>query len=87
MVPRAEECISYGLPGFRVDGKMLVWFGASQKHCAFYPGAVVQEYKGGLRNYETSKGTIRFQPDNPLPSTLVRKLVKARMAKIERAKR
>ena len=79
--PRAEECISYQLPAFRLDGKMLVWFGATANHCAFYPGAVVQDHKAELREYFISKGTIRFQPDHPLPATIVRKLVKARMAK------
>lgn len=80
-VPRAEECISYRLPAFRLDGRMLVWFGATANHCAFYPGAVVEDYKDELGDYGTSKGTIRFQPGNPLPATLVRKLVKARIAK------
>ena len=79
--PGAEECISYQIPAFRFDGRMLVWFGASANHCAFYPGAVVDAHKKELEGYDTSKGTIRFQPDNPLPVTLVRKLVKARIAK------
>ena len=79
--PGAEECISYQIPGFRFDGRMLVWFGASANHCAFYPGAVVDAHKKELEGYDTSKGTIRFQPDKPLPVTLVRKLVKARIAK------
>ena len=79
--PRAEECISYQLPAFRLDGKLLVWFGATANHCAFYPGAVVEAHKDELKDYDTSKGTIRFQADNPLPATLVRKLVKARITK------
>jgi uncharacterized protein YdhG (YjbR/CyaY superfamily) len=60
IVPRAEECISYQMPAFRLDGRMLVWFGAA------------------------TKGTIRFQPDTPLPATLVCKLVKARIAERDR---
>jgi uncharacterized protein YdhG (YjbR/CyaY superfamily) len=79
--PSAEECISYQCPAFRLDGKMLVWYGAGKNHCAFYPGAVVEQHKEELRDYETSKGTIRFQADRPLPAALVRKLVKARIAK------
>ncbi len=78
--PRAEECISYRLPAFRLDGRMLVWFGAASTHCAFYPGAVIDDFKDDLEGYETRKGTIRFQPDHPLPAALVRKLVKARIA-------
>jgi uncharacterized protein YdhG (YjbR/CyaY superfamily) len=82
IVPRAEECISYQLPAFRLDGKVLVWFGAAAKHCAFYPGGIVPEFQRELTDYETSKGTIRFQPDHPLPAALVRKLVKARIARL-----
>ena len=79
--PRAEECISYQLPAFRLDGKLLVAFGATANHCAFYPGTVIEAHKVELKDYDTSKGTIRFQADNPLPATLVRKLVKARIAR------
>jgi len=79
--PKAEECISYRLPGFRLGGKLLVSFGASANHCAFYPGAhAVQAHRDELKAYDTSKGTIRFQADSPLPATLVRKLVKTRIA-------
>lgn len=84
--PGAEECISYRIPAFRLDGRMLVWYAAMNNHCSFFPGAYAIETLGrDLKKYETSKGTIRFQPDTPLPATLVRKLVKARIA--ERAKR
>ena len=80
--PKAEEYISYGLAAFRLDGKPLVAFGASANHCAFYPmnATTVAAFKDDLKNYDTSKGTIRFQPDKPLPVALVRKLVKARIA-------
>jgi uncharacterized protein YdhG (YjbR/CyaY superfamily) len=77
--PRAEECISYQMPGFRLDGKMLVWFGAAAHHCSFFPGATVSAFKNDLKAYKTSKGTIRFDPAHPLPATLVRKIVKARI--------
>ena len=80
--PEAEECISYQLPAFRFKGKLLVAYGAAAKHCAFYPGSVIEELKGELKGYDTSKGTIRFPADKPLPSSLVRKLVKLRIAKI-----
>ncbi len=79
-VPRAQECISYGIPAFRLDGKMLVWFGASKNHCSFYPGGVVAAHRDELEGYGVSKGTVRFQPAHPLPVALVRKLVKARVA-------
>ncbi len=79
--PKAEECISYQLPAFRLEGRVLVWFGAWANHCAFYPGSTaVEAHEHELRDYDTRKGTIRFQADNPLPATLVRKLVRARIA-------
>jgi len=79
--PGAEECISYGIPGFRLDGKLLVHFGAAARHCAFYAGTVIEDYKRELAAYDTSKGTIRFPADDPLPGALVRKLVKAQIAR------
>ena len=84
VVPQAEECISYQLCAFRQKG-MLVAFGATDKHCAFYllSGSTVDAHKDDLKGYDTSKGTIRFQADNPLPASLVRKLVKARLAENE----
>ena len=82
--PKAEECISYQIPAFRLNG-MLVGFGATAKHCAFYPmsSTIVTAHKKDLVKYETSKGTIRFQPEKPLPAALVRKLVKARIKENE----
>jgi len=81
--PGAEECIAYGMPTLRVNGKILVSFGAHSKHCAFYPGAQpIREHKAELQGYDTEKGTIRFSADRPLPSALVRKLVKTRLATV-----
>ena len=80
--PRAEKYVGYGLAAFRLDGKPLVALGASATHCAFYPmnGTTVAAFKRELKGYETSKGTIRFPEDRPLPAALVRKIVKARIA-------
>jgi uncharacterized protein YdhG (YjbR/CyaY superfamily) len=81
VVPSAEESISYGVPSFRLDGKLLVAYGAGAKHCAFYPGAhPIEVHKDELKAYSTSKGTIRFPPDSPLPVALIRKLVMTRLA-------
>jgi len=78
--PRAEECISYQIPAFRLDGRMLVWFHAAATHCSFFPGAYpIKACSDDLTKYATSKGTIRFSPETPLPATLVKKLVKARI--------
>ena len=85
VAPKAEECISYGIPAFR-QNRMLVGFGAAAKHCAFYPmsSSTIRAHEDDLKGYDTSKGTIRFQADNPLPAALVRKLVKARIAENEK---
>ena len=80
VIPKAEECISYQMPAFRYEGRVLVYFAAAANHCAFYPGGMVNDFKDELEAYETSKGTIRFQPERPLPASLVRKIVKARVA-------
>lgn len=82
--PRAEECISYQMPAFRQNGT-LVFFGNASKHCAFYPGSTaIETHKDELKDYELSKGTIRFQPNKPLPAALVRTIVKERLADNER---
>ena len=79
--PGAEECISYGIPAFRIGGRLLVGFGAAANHCSFYPGAYpLEAHKKEIEAYDTSKGTIRFPAESPLPAALVRKLVKARLA-------
>jgi len=80
--PDAEECISYQMPAFRQNG-MLVGFAAARNHCSLYAwnGTSVGLFAEELRNYDTSKGTIRFTPDKPLPETLVRRLVEIKVAK------
>jgi uncharacterized protein YdhG (YjbR/CyaY superfamily) len=82
VAPKAEECISYRLPAFRLNGRMLVAFGATASRCAFYPmiSSTVEAHKDELKGYDTRKGTIRFQANKPLPAALVWKLVKARIA-------
>jgi len=77
--PDAEECISYGLPTFKLNGS-LVHFGAAKSHCAFYPHSVIEPFADRVKAYDTSKGTIRFQPENPLPEALVREIVEYRVA-------
>lgn len=83
--PKAEECISYRLPAFRLNGRSLVAFGATKRHCAFYPmsSTIVADHQDELKDFDTSKGTIRFQPDKLLPVSLVRKIVRARIAENE----
>lgn len=83
-VPKAEECLSYGVAAFRVNGECIAGFGASAKHCSYYPmsGKTVATLRDDLKNYKTTKGSVQFQLDQPLPAALVRKLIKARIAEI-----
>lgn len=80
--PGTEEYIGYGLAGFKLNGRPLVYFGAWEKHCALYAAspAVQKQFQKELKGFELSKGTIKFTPKKPLPAALVKKLVKARMA-------
>src|SRR5512137_1984322 len=66
VVPKAEECISYGLAAFRLNGRPLIAFGAAEHHCALYPmsSATIEAHRDELKGYSTSMGTIRFQADN-----------------------
>lgn len=77
--PNLQEGISYGIPAFRLNGRFLVGIGAATHHCSFYLGSTLQQHRLALNAFETSKGTIRFQPDQPLPAALVRKLITARV--------
>lgn len=84
--PDAVECMRYGLPGFCLMGKAFMAYGAAQNHCALYPmsPAVVEAHLDRLEEFDTSKGTIRFQPEAPLPAELVRDLAAARRAELSR---
>jgi uncharacterized protein YdhG (YjbR/CyaY superfamily) len=84
VVPEAIEVISYQMPTFKLDGRMLVSFAAFKDHCSFFPGAApIKAHEADLKSYETSKGTIRFPTSKPLPAVLVKKLVKARIKENE----
>jgi uncharacterized protein YdhG (YjbR/CyaY superfamily) len=81
--PESTEVISYGMPAFK-HKKVLVWFAAFSTHCSLFPtGAVIEAFKNELKGFSTSKGTIQFPTDKPLPTALVKKLVKARVAQSE----
>lgn len=79
---KAEELINYGVPMIRVDGKNVVSFAAAKTHCSFFvqSPALMKELADELKGFDTATGTIRFKPDKPVPATLVKKIVKARIA-------
>jgi len=85
--PEATETISYRIPAFKHNG-VLVWFAAFSTHCSLFPTAsVIEAFKNELKGFSTSKGTIHFPTDKPLPITLIKKLVKARVAQSESKER
>ena len=81
--PGATETISYSMPAFKYN-KVLVWFAAFSNHCSLFPtSSVIEALKNELKAFHTSKGTIQFPTDQPLPAALVNKIVKLRVAQIE----
>jgi uncharacterized protein YdhG (YjbR/CyaY superfamily) len=80
------EAISYRIPAFKYKGT-LVWFAAFSNHCSLFPGAsVIKAFEKELKGYKTSKGTIHFPVDKPLPTALVKKMVKARLSEMAKKK-
>ena len=79
--PETTEALSYGMPAFRYKGA-LVAYAAFKNHCSFFPmqASMIDEMRDELKNYRTAKGTLQFPLDKPLPATLVKRLVKARIA-------
>ena len=80
-VPAAVECISYGVPTFKLEGRMLLSYAAARNHCSFFPGGVVAQFADELGEYSTSKGTVRFAPERPIPVALLRRIVRACVAR------
>lgn len=84
--PAATEVISYGMPAYRHNG-VIIWFAAFAKHCSLFPTpGVIKMFEKELKGCTVSKGTIQFPLDKPLAATLVKKIVKARVAQLEARK-
>ena len=86
IIPEAEECISYGMPAFRLEGKVIAGFAAFKNHLAYLPhsGSVFGELADDLAGYESTPGSLHFPIDRPLPKGLVKKLIPTRLKDIRR---
>jgi uncharacterized protein YdhG (YjbR/CyaY superfamily) len=84
--PGATETISYKIPAFKHD-EIIIWFAAFANHCSIFPtGRIIDKFKNELKPFTISKGTIQFPTDKPLPSALIKKMVKARLAQLKSKK-
>ncbi len=82
VVPEVEECISYRLPAFRLQGRIIAGFSATSKGCSYYPfsGTTLKTLAGDIKSYSQTKSALHFGTNKPLPTALVGKLLKARIA-------
>jgi uncharacterized protein YdhG (YjbR/CyaY superfamily) len=85
IIPEAEEVISYGFPGCKLNGKIICGYDAFKNHCSFFPHSslVIPALEKELAKYQTSKGALQFPVDKPLPKTLVRKLIQTRLRQLK----
>jgi uncharacterized protein YdhG (YjbR/CyaY superfamily) len=87
VVPDAEQCLSYRMPAFKVHGKTVAGFAAFKDHLSYLPhsGSVLSDLGDEIAGYETSKGSLKFAVDKPLPKRLVKKLITTRMRELRLA--
>jgi uncharacterized protein YdhG (YjbR/CyaY superfamily) len=86
IIPKAEECVSYGIPAFRLDGAVVAGFCATVKGCSYFPfsGSTLRTLSSELGGFDMTKSALHFRPQEPLPAALVRKLVKTRIAETDK---
>jgi uncharacterized protein YdhG (YjbR/CyaY superfamily) len=86
IVPDAEECISYGMPAFRLEGNVIAGFAAFKSHLSYLPhsGSVLGELRADLAGYKSTPGSLHFPIDQPLPRALVEKLIAVRLKEARR---
>ncbi len=86
VIPKAEECISYALSAFRLDGVVVAGFCATAKGCSYFPfsGSTLKTLARDVADYEQTSGSLHFEADEPLPPALVRKLIKTRIAETKK---
>jgi uncharacterized protein YdhG (YjbR/CyaY superfamily) len=86
IVPEAEECISYGMPAFRLEGDVIAGFAAFKNHLSYLPhsGSVLGELRDDLAGYQSTPGSLHFPIDRPLPKALVKKLIAVRLEEARR---
>jgi uncharacterized protein YdhG (YjbR/CyaY superfamily) len=84
VAPDAVDVISYGIAAFRLDGRILIWYAGWTKHCSLYPLTVADRRAAEKAGYKTAKGTVQFPLDEPLPTDLIRRLVKSRVAEVRK---
>jgi uncharacterized protein YdhG (YjbR/CyaY superfamily) len=85
IIPEAEEVISYGFPGYKINGKVICGFDAFKNHCSFFPHSslVIPVLQDELKDYKTSKGALQFPADRPLSKDLVEKLIEVRLKQLD----